>query len=254
MEKKEENKMTRKVLSTMFLAVVICASAAGAFAQGRMQGARGGMQAGSAAGLVTLTGQVVSVNMAAGQGLPSFRFLAGGKEVTVMTGPYRTLAAQGFEIAVGSQLTVTAYPSLRQENTYVAVQIKNDATGAVIDLGGRGRGNFGRRGGARMGAGPLPGACLQNFDPSKVQELQGTVGAVNMAAGRRQPNFTLMTALGQTTILVGPYRLIAQEGFRIDPGDSMVVKAYPCLQVEGAYVAISLQNLSKGQSITLRQR
>lgn len=246
--------MTRKILSTMFLALVICASVAGAFAQGRMQGRSTGMQSASAAELVTLTGQVVTVSMAAGQGLPSFRFLTAGREVTVMTGPYRTLAAQGFEIAVGSRLTVTAYPSLGREDTYVAVRIKNDATGAVIDLDGRGRGNFGRRGGPRMGGGPPAGACLQNFDPSKVQELQGTVGAVNMAAGRGRPNFTLMTALGETTILVGPYRLIARDGFRIDPGDAMIVKAYPCLQAENAFAAVSLHNLTKGQMITLRPR
>lgn len=246
--------MTRKILSTMFLAVVLAAAGAEAAAQGRMQGRGGNFPAGNAPGLVTLTGQVVAVNMAAGQGLPSFRFLTGGKEVTVMTGPYRILAAQGFEIAAGTQLTVTAYPSLRQEDTYVAVQIKNDATGAVIDLGGRGRGNFGRRGGPRMGAGQFAGLCLQNFDPSKVQELQGTVGTVNMAAGQRQPSFTLATAHGEITILVGPYRLIVQQGFRIDPGDAMIVKAYPCLQMEGAFAAISLQNLTKGQTITLRQR
>jgi hypothetical protein len=241
--------MTRVVV-TMTLLLTLSASVG---AQGRMQN-RGGIQPTADAGnLVTLTGQVTGVSMAAGQGFPSFKLLTGGKEVTVMAGPYWLLAAKEFEVKIDSQLTVTAFPSLRQENTYVAVEIKDEATGAVVNLRDQVGGRFGRRGGLGMRgeciygtAGPL------SFDPSRATDLQGTVTSVNMAPGEGYPNFTLKTALGEVTIVTSPFRVVQVAGYRISVGDGMLVTAFPCLQKENTYVATRLQDLTTGETLKLR--
>ncbi|MBI3949990.1 MAG: hypothetical protein HY314_06000 [Acidobacteria bacterium] len=87
------------------------------------------------ADIVSLEGAVGSVNMGIGQGFPSFTLTqAGGNTVTVITGPYYILLENDFEINVGDQMAVRAFPSLRLENTYVAIELKNLSTGAVLSL------------------------------------------------------------------------------------------------------------------------
>lgn len=245
--------MSRNVLVVVVTMMVILTLSANIGAQGRMQDMGGNQPNADTANLVTLTGQVTGVSMAAGQGFPSFTLLTGGNEITVVAGPYWLLAAREFDIKVGSRLTVTAFPSLRRENTYVAVEIKDEATGAAVNLRDQVGWRFGRRGGLGMrgeciygAAGPL------TFDPSRATELQGTVTNVNMALGEGYPNFTLKTALGEVTIVTSPFWVVREANYRISVGDGMIVTGFPCLQKENTYVATRLQNLTTGETLKLR--
>ena len=85
-------------------------------------------------GKKTLAGVVQSVNMSAGQGLPSFTLLAGNAAVTIMAGPFRVLEQAGFQISQGDTLSVVAYPSLQHEGAFVAAEILNVKTNTVIKL------------------------------------------------------------------------------------------------------------------------
>jgi hypothetical protein len=109
------------------------------------------------ANIVSLEGTVKSVDMALGERFPSFVLArADGSEVTIMAGPYRLLLENNFVINVGDYMTVRAYPSLWYKDTYVAIELKNPATGATITLRdeygvpiGTPGGGRGRRGGGR---------------------------------------------------------------------------------------------------------
>ncbi len=82
----------------------------------------------------TLTGTVMSVDMAPGQGFPSFTLQAGGTTYTIAAGPYRALQQAGFKISQGDQLSVEAYPSLQHPDAWVAATIQNNSTQKNIQL------------------------------------------------------------------------------------------------------------------------
>jgi hypothetical protein len=90
---------------------------------------------GNPANIVSLDGAVDSVSIGIGQGHPSFTLaLADGRTVAVLAGPYYFLLENDFEINVGDRMSVRAFPSLRFADTYVAVELKNLMTGAVLTL------------------------------------------------------------------------------------------------------------------------
>jgi hypothetical protein len=82
----------------------------------------------------SLEGFVESVNLERGMGTPSFVIPASGKKVTIIVSPYWALANALFEIRVGDNMSVLAFPSLQYENTYVAAELKNLTTGKVLTL------------------------------------------------------------------------------------------------------------------------
>jgi hypothetical protein len=119
-----------------------------------MQGARQGRGTGPAAfdpsTVVVLTGTVKSVSMDYGKRFPSFVLETAQGSVTLMAGPSWLLTRAGFRISIGETMVVTAFPCLQGENTYAAMRLVNQATGAALELrdengvpvagfGGRGR-------------------------------------------------------------------------------------------------------------------
>jgi hypothetical protein len=86
--------------------------------------------------IASFKGEVGSVSMGIGQGYPSFTLTnkVDGRVVTIITGPYYLLVENDFEISTGDNMSVTAFPSLRFKDTYVAVELKNDDTSAVLTL------------------------------------------------------------------------------------------------------------------------
>lgn len=90
---------------------------------------------GNPANVVMLEGVIDSVSIGIGQGHPSFTLaLADSRTVAVLAGPYYFLLENDFEINVGDRMEVRAFPSLRFADTYVAVELKNLGTGAVLTL------------------------------------------------------------------------------------------------------------------------
>ena len=53
-----------------------------------------------------------------------------------MAGPYWLLQQDGFTIANGDSLVVTAYPSLQQAGVYAAAEIQNLTTKKTVKLRG----------------------------------------------------------------------------------------------------------------------
>ncbi len=100
----------------------------------------------------TLTGTVLAVDMAAGQGNPNFTLQVGGNSLTVMAGPFWAIQQADFKISQGDQLSVEAYPSLQHQNSWVAAAIQNLSTQKSIQL----RDEYGRPLAAR-GRGPMNG-------------------------------------------------------------------------------------------------
>jgi hypothetical protein len=85
--------------------------------------------------IVSLEGAVQRVDMELGERFPSFTLTkADGTRVTIMAGPYRLLLEKDFEINVGDRMSVRAFPSLRFEGVYVAIELKNLTTGETITL------------------------------------------------------------------------------------------------------------------------
>jgi hypothetical protein len=275
--------------SRMFLGLVmlmLAGIAVNGWSQGRGQGWGGAQATGNAASqdIVSLAGTVTFVNMAPGQGMPSVTINTGSGEAVVRLGPYRTILNSKLDIQTGQAIAVKAFRDPRLSNTWVATEITvNGTTVSLRDsvgmpqpgnaAGQRNRGMMGMRQGAGPGMGQgsmmmrgaangvmsgrcgMQGACL--CDPSKLDltakaVLNGNVVAVNMAPGQGIPAFTLNAGGQNVTIIATPYHLLLEAGFSISVNDSMSVAAYPVAGVNGTYAAASLDNLTTGKSIKLR--
>jgi hypothetical protein len=75
-----------------------------------------------------------------------------GKKATVIVSPYWALANAGIEIRVGDQLSVLAFPSLQEKDTFVAADVKNLTSGKSVVLRDE-NGMPTPAGGSRHGAG-----------------------------------------------------------------------------------------------------
>jgi hypothetical protein len=82
----------------------------------------------------TLAGNVQSVEMGTGQGMPNFTLVVDGKATVIVASPFWALEQADFKISVGDSLSVVAYPSLQHEGYYVAAEIVNASTQQSIKL------------------------------------------------------------------------------------------------------------------------
>ena len=87
---------------------------------------------------------------------------------------------------------------------------------------------------------------------AEIVVLTGTVTAVNLAAGQGMPSIILHTASGDFTVMVGPYRLLAESKLEIKVGQSLEVKAFPDPRVNGVYAAVELKDSATGAVAALR--
>lgn len=87
---------------------------------------------------------------------------------------------------------------------------------------------------------------------SNIVTLVGTVTGVNMAPGQGMPSITLQSNTGEITVMVGPYRLLADKIFKIKQGQIIEVKAFQDPRMPNAFVATELKDTSTGATVTLR--
>jgi hypothetical protein len=93
------------------------------------------------------------------------------------------------------------------------------------------------------------GSQAGGLDMAKVQTVEGTVLAVNVAYGSQYPSIQI----NQTTVKVAPVWFLLESDFQIKTGDKLKVTAAPSLQVRDTYLsAITITNTASGASITLR--
>jgi hypothetical protein len=246
--------MLRKSSWKVFLMILGFAATMQAFAaQG---GDRNGsmVQAADSANAVDLQGVVDSITMGFGQGTPSFALSVPGRGVvTIYVGSYRAWTATNFELKTGMSVTVRAFQSAVHPDGFVAGEIRDDASGATVQLlSARGRGPGSGRAWAAGQGGPPCGRAGAQVNLAAKTSLEGSVADVNMGYGQGFPSFTLRTGEGDVTIVASPYRVLADAGFAVNAGDKMSVLAFPSNRYEGAYVAAELKNLTTGKVLVLR--
>ncbi|MEW6127263.1 MAG: hypothetical protein AB1757_09505 [Acidobacteriota bacterium] len=90
-------------------------------------------------------------------------------------------------------------------------------------------------------------------NPALVVSFEGIVASTDMGIGQEFPQFTLALPDGrQVTVITGPYYFLLDSGFDIRVGDRMQVEAYYSLWYQDAYIAITLNNLTTGEILNLR--
>ncbi len=103
---------------------------------------------------------------------------------------------------------------------------------------------FQRRQGAGSGAG-----VNANLNLAKLQTIEGTVTAVNLAYGTEYPSITINQAL----IKVAPVWFLLDHDFEIKTGDKLKVTAAPSvLPSDSCLYALTLTNLAKNTLLMLR--
>ena len=246
--------MFRRVSITLLILVVTAAVYVIGLAQGKGPGQGTNGIVSNHGDVVTLTGTVRDIQIAAGQGMPSLTLVLGdSKQVTLMLGPYRVLANTNLDVKSGSRVSVEAIQSLRFENTFVALRIDNLDTGSSVTLrdssGMPGWAGYGGRGHENMACSGC-GEC--QIDLATKSTLVGTVAAVNMGFAQGFPNFTLTTDTGNITVIASPFRTLIDANYAISVGHRMSVIGFPSLRHEGAYVAAELTDSDTGASLVLR--
>ncbi|HET9532879.1 MAG TPA: hypothetical protein VFQ92_21165, partial [Blastocatellia bacterium] len=86
------------------------------------------------ASLSTIKGPVRDMNTGIGEGYASYTVVKSGNRFTILAGPYRFMLENSFEVREGHRIKVRAYRLTRFDNLYVAVSIKNLATGKSLTL------------------------------------------------------------------------------------------------------------------------
>lgn len=105
--------------------------------------------------------------------------------------------------------------------------------------------------GYRGGAPHAGTSAISN--PPVIAILSGTVQNVDFQYGMGYPNFELKTNDGLTyVIFVGPLRYLDDNDFELQAGDEVKAGIFPDPQNNNSWVAAVLDNLSTGQSLTLR--
>ncbi len=246
--------MLRRRFSNIGALALVVIAAPVLMAQGWKQNRPPAQQSQAVAEEVEFQGIVESLTMGFGQGTPSFVLSVPGQgSVTIVLGPYRAWTDSGFELKAGMTVSVRAYASANQPNTYRAVEIKDPATGTTARVRAGG-GMPGRARGGRAGDGAPPCAAWgTQLDLANGRTFDGTVVDVDMELGKGLPLFTLDTGKGQTvTIVASPYRALVDAGFAISPGDQVSVEAYPSAIHKDAYVAARITNLTTDRQLVLR--
>jgi len=91
-------------------------------------------------------------------------------------------------------------------------------------------------------------------DLSTVRTVSGTVSSVTMGPGLQHPSFVLAETGGETlAVELGPYWYLVANSFSLAVGDSVTATVANCASRTGSeVVALSVQDLTMGASITLR--
>jgi hypothetical protein len=109
-------------------------------------------------------------------------------------------------------------------------------------------------GGAGQGPGPGNGSGVPVVDPTATVLLEGPVLSFMAGPGMGLPTLTVDDPVeGATEVRLGPFRILRDAGFGADVGDLVRITAYPCVLCTAEYAAASVENLTTGVSVTLRE-
>lgn len=219
---------------------------AGAWAQNRGAGRIGPGQRNQAAlpkTLSTIDGVVTAVNLGIGQGSPSI--VVEGSQV--LLGPYFYLESVGFTVEVGDHVQATVFPSLVYDGLLVAIRVDNLSQGVSAEL----RSESGLPLWNSTGHPSRTASCACGGAPNvdAAETFIGVVSVFDAATGERFPTITLSDG---TMFAAGPYRAWVQTDFSIEPGDQISALAFPCATDDSRWVAMKVDNLTRGTQIILR--
>jgi len=97
------------------------------------------------------------------------------------------------------------------------------------------------------------GAAPVGVDPSSRVTFEGPVVAFTGGYGAGLPTLTVEdSAEGEVAVRLGPFWFLAEAGFTAAVGDLVRITAYPCTLCDVGWVAATVENLSTGASVALR--
>lgn len=82
--------------------------------------------------------------------------------------------------------------------------------------------------------------------------VHGTVVAFVAGPGEGSPRLVVSTGKAETTYVLGPYRVLAAQGFSAAAGDSVELVVHACASCETGVAVGSVRNLTRGLTLTLR--
>ncbi len=82
--------------------------------------------------------------------------------------------------------------------------------------------------------------------------VNGTVVAFVAGPGEGSPRLVVATGKAETTYVLGPYRVLAAQGFSAAAGDTVELVVYACASCETGFAVGSVRNLTRGLTLTLR--
>lgn len=104
--------------------------------------------------------------------------------------------------------------------------------------------------GSGQGSGPQgPSSGIHSPDMTKLEFISGAVTKVNLAYGLQNPSIEV----NGKTIRLAPVYYLAENGFEVEKGNLVDVKAVPCADPANGYLfAVSIKNVTANTSIDLR--
>lgn len=239
----------------IFIIIATLALAAGVTAQQRGQGPGGpgnGPQTGvpPAGPQSTISGTVVSFVAGAGLGTPTLVVTTGGKEVSLVLGPYRLLQQSNFSAKAGDLVEAIVVACTECEHDFMVVSVRNitNGTSVVVD---RSRAGMQRSAGRRGGNGPGNGNqnCI-GPDMTKQETFTGTIKSFTGGPGVGRPTLVVTTSAGDRTVFAAPYRAFVEAEYAFTLGAQVTIVAAPA--PEGEWVVISLKDEATGVTFVLR--
>lgn len=226
---------------------------------------------------VVVAGEVVRLVAGFGQGTPQLVVRdASGAERSFVLGPFHVLQAQGFVAAAGDRVEVSAYACTACPGGYAVIEVKNlsrgvtavlrnaDGTPAWPDQGKRARPKLANAGqgvaahgvaaSPGVGRGGRQGLCGGGGpDLSRTTTFAGTVASFAGGPGEGMPTLVLTVPSGEATVMLAPYRALADAGYTPAEGSRLEVTAAPVvLDGEDHWVALSLKDLATGLEVVFR--
>jgi hypothetical protein len=102
------------------------------------------------------------------------------------------------------------------------------------------------RGGVHDGSGPA-------IDLSQLVTVDGVVVSFVAGLGQGMPELAVTSAAGESyTFVLGPFWYLTEQGFAARAGDSVAVTAYVCATCDTGYAVKSVNNISEGITLALR--
>ncbi len=214
------------------------------------------------ASLRTVSGEVTSVSITAGEKHPSFVLAADtGETLTVELGAYWYLVSEGFTVAPGDQVTAEVAGCINKDETeVVAFSVENLTAGVSIVLRDSDGSPLwkGQRKGRGNGQGNGQGTALQadcyctgqSVQPGTLQEVQGKVKKLDVGLGNHRNTVKLKAAgSGEYQVALGPFWYMQQQGFTLEKGETVRVRAIQCPDCN---VALSVTKVKSGETLQLR--